>query len=161
MGYTTDFIGTFTLDKPLTPEHKTYIEKFSGSRRMQRDEYTTERMDDPYRIAVGLPIGSDSAYFVGGFGWFGDEEDGSIKDYNIPPRGQPGLWCHWVPTKDGMGIEWDGGEKFYRYIDWLKYIIQHFLKPWGYVLNGKVNWEGEDRNDVGTIVVKDNTVTTE
>lgn len=70
----------------------------------------------------------------------------------------PGIWCQWVPTEDGAGIEWDEGEKFYEYTDWLEYIVEHFLKPWGYVLNGKVDWEGEARDDVGTIYVKDNKI---
>jgi hypothetical protein len=57
-----------------------------------------------------------------------------------------------------MHIEWDTGEKFYSYIEWLEYIIYNFLAPKGYVLNGSVEWYGEDRADVGTIVVKSNIV---
>src|ERR1700678_4444346 len=41
---------------------------------------------------------------------------------------------------------------------WLKLVIQHYLAPRGYVLNGEVTWEGEDRNDSGTIFVKGNQV---
>lgn len=70
----------------------------------------------------------------------------------------PGIWCQWVPTEDGEGIQWDGAEKFYCYDEWLVYLIEHFLKPWGYVLNGKVSWEGENHSDVGVIYVKDNKV---
>jgi hypothetical protein len=57
-----------------------------------------------------------------------------------------------------MHIEWDTGEKFYDYVEWLEYIIYNFLAPKGYVLNGNVEWYGEDRADVGTIVVKSNIV---
>lgn len=77
---------------------------------------------------------------------------------NSLPKICPGIWCQWVPTEDGAGIEWDGAEKFYDYTEWLVYLIENFLKPWGYVLNGKMNWEGERRDDVGTIYVKDNKV---
>lgn len=66
--------------------------------------------------------------------------------------------CQWVPTDDGTGIEWDGGEKFYDYIPWIEYIVATYLVPWGYVLNGSVRWSGEEVTDVGTIVVKDNVV---
>jgi hypothetical protein len=41
---------------------------------------------------------------------------------------------------------------------WLKLVIEHYLAPRGYVLNGEVTWEGEDRDDCGTIFVKDNQV---
>src|ERR1700678_945306 len=41
---------------------------------------------------------------------------------------------------------------------WLKLVIEHYLAPRGYVLNGEVTWEGEDRDDSGTIFVKDNQV---
>jgi len=41
---------------------------------------------------------------------------------------------------------------------WLKLLIEHYLAPRGYLLNGEVTWEGEDRDDSGTIFVKDNQV---
>ena len=41
---------------------------------------------------------------------------------------------------------------------WLKLVIEHYLAPRSYVLNGEVTWEGEDRDDSGTIFVKDNEV---
>lgn len=70
----------------------------------------------------------------------------------------PGYYCQWVPTGDGTGITWDGGEKFYEYVEWLEYIIEHFLVPKGYVLNGAVRYQGEEIGDVGRIEVKDNKV---
>ena len=79
-------------------------------------------------------------------------------DDSEPPAGQPGLWCNWVPTADGTGIEWNGREKFYRYEAWLFYLITHLLKPWGYVLQGQVTWRGQDRRDVGTIHVAHNRI---
>ena len=83
---------------------------------------------------VNLPAGIDGEYFVGGGGCAGQKHDRSIIDYNRPPRTQPGLWCQWVVTKTQDGtdvIAWDGGEKFYDYVEWLCYLIEHFFKPWG------------------------------
>ena len=77
---------------------------------------------------------------------------------NQPPKGQPGLWCQWTVNDEGNALVWNEAEKFYEYIDWLKYLIAHFYKPWGYNLNGVITWEGEDRSDVGTIEVVDNVV---
>jgi hypothetical protein len=41
---------------------------------------------------------------------------------------------------------------------WLKLIVEHYLASRGYVLNGEVTWGGEDRDDSGTIFVRDNQV---
>ena len=158
MGYTTDFHGEFKLDRPLDPNHKTYLEKFSETRRMLRDAMKASKLADPVREAVNLPIGEDAGYFVGGRGFAGQDNDESVKNHNGNPANQPSLWCGWIPNEDGTAIEWNGVEKFYEYIDWIKYIIENFLKRWGYTLNGEVEWEGEDRDDFGKIVITDNTV---
>lgn len=69
-----------------------------------------------------------------------------------------GTYCGWVPSHDGTEIVWDEAEKFYGYVDWLGYLIDKFLRPWGYVLNGEVRWEGEESDDRGVIYCKDNQV---
>ena len=160
MGYTTDFSGSFSLNTPLTDAHAAYLRTFAETRRMERKQTIASTLPDPIRKAVGLPIGKQGAYFVGGGGDFGQGIDASVINSNDAPFGQPGLWCQWVPTQDNNGIEWDGGEKFYHYVEWLSYIIEHFLMPWGYVLNGEVEWFGEDHSDRGKIVVANNVVST-
>lgn len=190
MGYTTDFSGEFLVDPVLSPEHREYLTAFSKTRRMKRDETKAAALPDPIREAVGLPVGKDGAYFVGGEGFMGQHTDDSVLDYNSPPGvpshkelypngfsmeafeaarqkeaqaiadgAQPGLWCQWIPTEDGTAIVWDEGEKFYDYIEWLDYLIRHFLKPWGYTLTGGVEWQGEDPDDRGRILVSDNAIT--
>lgn len=159
MGYTTDFTGSFQLDKPLTAAQVAYLERFCRTRRMARRADVTEKMPDPVRLAVGLPIGIEGEYYVGAVADYRQEHAPDIANYNNPPKTQPGLWCQWVPNDLGTEIEWDGGEKFYDYAEWLKYIIDNFLKPWGLVLNGEVTWHGEDSNDNGLLIVKDNRVT--
>jgi hypothetical protein len=103
-------------------------------------------------------VGDDGGYFVGAEGQFGQEKSEDVLNYNSPPAGQPGLWCQWIPTLDMQGIQWDGNEKFYNYVEWLEYIIENFLKPWGFTLNGEVEYQGEDPGDTGFITVKDNEV---
>jgi hypothetical protein len=41
---------------------------------------------------------------------------------------------------------------------WLCYLIDHFLRPWGYVVSGRVEWRGEEWPDVGVLRVRDNEV---
>lgn len=161
MGYTTDFSGQFTLNKPLSGEHAAYLRAFNHTRRIKRDASIAGTRPDLLRIACGLPIGDEGAYFVGADGDFGQEPGAKdILNYNQAPMGQPGLWCQWTPNEDGTAIEWDNGEKFYKYVEWLAYIVEHFLAPWGYVLNGEVKWSGEDSDDQGVIVAHDNAIGT-
>lgn len=154
MGYTTQFEGRFTLDKALTVPQLNYLTAFADTRRFRRSAAFVETLPDPFRLAVGLPVGKEGGYYVGGR----ESADGDYLNYNTPPEGQPGLWCKWCPSADGQGVEWDGGEKFYAYVEWLQYLIEHFLKPWGHVLNGEVTWAGEEPGDLGRIVVTDNVV---
>ena len=107
---------------------------------------------------MGEIYGVDGEYFVGAGGHGGQDHDESIIDYNQPPSGQPGLWCQWVTNSSGTRLEWDGNEKFYSYVEWLEYLIGHFFSKWGVVLNGEVIWDGENSNDKGKIIVKDNEV---
>lgn len=144
MGYTTDFSGQFNLNKELSPKMAQYLKKFNETRRMKRNT------DDAFGI--------EGEFFVFGGGSFGQDHEPNIIDFNKEPSTQPSLWCQWTPTQDGMGIEWDGGEKFYSYTEWLVYLIHKVLAPNGYVLNGVVEYSGEEMGDVGEIVVVDNRV---
>jgi hypothetical protein len=166
MGYTTRFEGVFKVTPTLKTEHKEYLEAFAYTRRMKRDADATAKLPDPRRLAVGLQVGDEGGYYVGSAddGNFGqgarNRPDKTILDASQPPKGQPGFFCQWVPSKDGVGIQWNGEEKFHRYAEWLEYTIYHFLAPWGYIVNGDVNWQGEYREDFGTIHVRNNSVTT-
>jgi hypothetical protein len=148
MGYTTNFDGRFELNRKLKKADMTFLTKFAGSRRMKRN--------------LGPEYGVDGEFYVAGAddGNFGQDDKTGLVDSNSPPSTQPGLWCQWVPSEDGRGIEWSGGEKFYEYVKWLEYIIRNFLAPKGYVLNGEVEWQGESPADFGKILVVDNVVTT-
>jgi hypothetical protein len=144
MGYTTDFIGTFNLNKQLTPKMAKYLKLFNETRRMGRN---TDEV-----------FGVQGEFFVFGGGSFGQDHEENVIDFNTQPSTQPSLWCQWCPTDDLMGIEWDCGEKFYHYTDWLVYLIHKILAPNGYVLNGVVTWQGEETGDVGEIIVENNRV---
>ncbi len=160
MGYSTYFDGHFDLDRPLAPEHKAYLEAFSITRRMQRDERVVAARPDPRREALGLPVGPQGAYYVADECY--DEPD--VTNPNTPPEGQPGLWCEWSPNDHGTAITcstaltWGGDAAFSEYERWIAYLIEHFLEPWGYTLNGVVDWSGEEAADLGRIVVDNNTI---
>lgn len=185
MGYTTEFNGSLTLSRTATEQEKKYINTLSKTRRMKRD---INKLMEIYKGQYGNPFaksltvediyGVDGEYFAFDDNNHGQLEDASIIDYNTPPgqkeyglenwgensnritKGlcQPGLWCQWVITKDGNELEWNEAEKFYYYVEWLKYLINHFFEEWGIKLNGEISWEGEDSDDTGKIVVEDNII---
>ena len=140
MGYTTDFGGQFTLNRKLDLETFNLLKGLNTTRRMGR-----KGLDPKY--------GMEGEFYVA-------DEDKGIIDSNTPPKTQPGLWCQWAPTEDGLHIEWDGGEKFYEYVAWLQYLLEKVLVPRGYVLNGTVEWQGEENEDFGEIWVQDNAIST-
>lgn len=159
MGYTTDFYGGLSFNKPVAPWLMDYINKFSDSRRMKRDP---EKIKEVYPnwgdLCFNGDLGEDGEYFIGSKGdYYSQNPDTSVVDYNSPPAEQPGLWCQWIVNEDGF-LVWDGGEKFYSYEEWLEYLIEHFFEPLGYVLNGDIEWQGESFDDFGTIHVVDNVV---
>lgn len=67
--------------------------------------------------------------------------------------------CGWIITENRTRIEWDGIEKFYCYIEWMRLLLDDIFIPNGYILNGQVDWIGENDDDVGTIVIRDNVLT--
>ena len=144
MGYTTDFSGQFTIDRPVDQATYDLLYGLATTRRMGRK---------------GLPKenGVEGEFYVDGSDNYGIDDN--IIDYNTPPKTQPGLWCQWLIQEDKQTIEWDGGEKFYHYVEWIKYFINSILKPQKYILNGQVTWQGEDIGDRGLIIIKNNKVT--
>ena len=149
MGYTTDFEGTVSIEPPLNVSEISFLTEFNETRRMHR---------------------SKGPLFVRGSGAYGQGDDEDIIDNNRPHPDQPGLWCQWTPSNEGHDLEWDGGEKFYNSVEWMRYIIDHFLKPGAiaknalpflqanHVCNGEIEAEGESGDDHWKLVVENNKV---
>lgn len=148
MGYNTDFEGAIEIQPPLNAEEIQYLKSFAKTRRMDREK---------------------GPYFVEGTGYAGQGSDSDIRNYNCPAEGQPGLWCKWEPTEDGTKIEWNGNEKFYDSVEWMQYIIDHFIgdNPIAksdlpflnkHVLHGQIEAYGEERGDHWFLVVENNKV---
>lgn len=164
MGYTTDFQGVgFWTTPALSKEHASFLRMFNETRHMS---YAMDKIQvGPTRSQVTTPVGPEewhvlkddlapghlvrkSVFGEGGL---------PTTDHNMPPRGVPGLWCGWTVDDDG-NITWDGAEKFYEYVAWLEFLVNTYLRPWGYVLNGTIDYQGEDDDDFGRIIVADNQV---
>jgi hypothetical protein len=72
--------------------------------------------------------------------------------------GSPGGYVQWEPTEDGKALRWDQGEKFYDYTEWLQFLIDSRLGPWGHTVSGAVAWAGEEVGDNGVLTVEGNKV---
>lgn len=92
---------------------------------------------------------------------YDSKDDGYYATFTDTPETIPDAYLQWQPTEDGEGLEWNGGEKFYEYIHWLRWLVKHYFKPRDIVLNGQIQWQGEEIGDVGIIKVVDNKVTTQ
>jgi hypothetical protein len=88
------------------------------------------------------------------------DEQWSGKDV-YPGKPPHRSYCQWVVVEDGAAIEWDQGEKFYDSEQWMRYLIEQFLKPAGHVCNGTILAQGEEVGDVWKLHVKDNVVSVE
>lgn len=143
MGYHTEFHGQFNLNRPLDKETHEFLTKLASTRRMKR------RMDPKYGVQGEFYVDAATEDDP-----FGQNEDETVIDGNRPPRTQPSLWCQWIPNEDGTAIEWDGGEKFYDYIEWIEYIQKAVLDDKGYHLTGTVYWDGEESGDLGQIEMR-------
>ncbi|WP_328460288.1 hypothetical protein OHA21_29415 [Actinoplanes sp. NBC_00393] len=156
MGYNTFFTGQVSVDPPLNAYEIEYLDRFSRVRHSHR--------------ATGL-------YVVDG----ADESD--VVNDSEPQPGLPGYWCQWVPDPAGKTLAWDEEEKFYYAELWMAYVIDTFLKPgatvaaelaepvpgrvypeafrhftFDHVVNGVIDAEGDEEDDVWRIEVRDNAV---
>lgn len=185
MGYTTEFKGKVVFDQELPKTLIEFLERLCTTRRMARNP---EKIKEIYKnwqaMCYNGNLGTDGEFFAVDekdedykknmkylHDSFGQAHDDSIIDYNNPPRTQPGLWCQWavVPvnkddmeddTKDTVRayLEWDGGEKFYSYVEWLRYIISNFIEPLDITACGAFLAVGEEYGDASYIIVDNNEV---
>lgn len=162
MGYDMTFRGHFEFDKKLEPDFEAYLQNFSRTKHVIRD-VETYKSANPNWKSVGFEgnLGTNGEYIA-------DEDiypSIGVIDVNSYPRTCPGVWCRWTVTESILGdksyLEWNECDQYFDYIGWLKYLINHFIKPKGYTLNGQVMYFGDNEDDVGIITITDNTVETQ
>lgn len=67
-------------------------------------------------------------------------------------------YFQWVPADTMEHIVWDGNEKFYKYVEQLKWLCG-WLMDHNISANGELYWSGEETGDTGVLAVSDNVVT--
>lgn len=173
MGYYTDFDGHFTITPPLQDRHEAYLQVWLPMEHRAYYEDKLKDIPDPLREAVGLPIGPEGVYAT--CVESPDEhwtKDGIVLEpRTIGEREElrhltpdtaawcPTRYCYWTVESDDTGrceLQAPQSGKVYSYQEWLLFLLKKFFVPWGYTLNGQVNWNGEDRTDMGVMRIEDN-----
>lgn len=147
----THLLGRFELSRPLRSSEEAYLRAFVTVPHRKMD---SEKLADvPEKYGNTLPkrprksvFGTEGEYFVGS-----PREFPELVVSSEPPATQPSCWCHW--QFQGTEITWNGEEDFEKPVEWLRYIIRHFLDPWGIGVDGAVQWQGDTAMDRGTISV--------
>jgi len=67
-------------------------------------------------------------------------------------------YFQWVPADTLEHIVWDGNEKFYKYVEQLKWLCGDWLEQRGITANGELYWQGEETGDTGLLSVVENKV---
>ncbi|TCN51212.1 hypothetical protein EV641_11071 [Rhodococcus sp. SMB37] len=111
------------------------------------------------RFEITPPLDRHEIDFLSGFAGPASGPHNAGRD-GLPTDGRPLSWCQWVPSSDGRALEWDGDPVFYRYADWLEYLIAAFLAPRGHGVSGTVEVR-TSAGDFGWITVRDNKVVTQ
>ena len=67
-------------------------------------------------------------------------------------------YFQWSPATTFEHIVWDGNEKFYKYVEQLKWLCGDWMEQRGITADGTLHWSGEETDDTGTITVAGNVV---
>ncbi len=177
MGYTTDFDGKIVISPKLPDE---FVGGFNFTTKKRNNTYGDGEQgsfDHLYHSrwgynSLGDPPPEGTTNRLGG--WFspyvferpGDyptriDEYARIGIHRASAVTEvPSCWNHWQlgqGVDDFTVLEWDGGEKFSEYIEWMKYVLRliHSDFPQSHFV-GTIDWEGEDPTDRGQIIVGEN-----
>ncbi|GAQ83060.1 hypothetical protein KFL_001340140 [Klebsormidium nitens] len=159
--YYTFFQGAFRFaeGKKLTQQQYQYLMLFWGIARSKRNVSLLKLHKDPIRDLVGLPLGPEGALFVSSQEFLDLPKEVQVEflhqrehqlALSITSVGHTSRStgnaepfhdkcdCHWVPTMEGTGLEWDRTRtNFEDYEFWIQYIARNILKPWGLRLEGE------------------------
>jgi hypothetical protein len=118
MPFDAQYEGRLLIEPPLSPAERRALDAFLGSRRIKT-------VQGPLDCRRSLSRGH-----------------ADVLDWNSPAEGQPSLYTGLAVSQDGTTLFWDGNEKPGYLTDWVRYVIDHLLKPGAVFqeLSRKVEW---------------------
>jgi len=110
MGYTTEFDGSIVIEPPLSDN---FVNRFNEIANKRNNEYG-DGVEGSFDHVCHNKLGRKGRAF------------GLI---SVGLSEVPGCWCHWILENQQHAtiLMWDGGEKFYYYVQWLQYVIDFIL----------------------------------
>jgi hypothetical protein len=168
MGYSTSFEGSFRINRPLEYHHRKYLTMLSSTMRVVRDPKVLLAMRQKgegnqqcFELLekMGMGFGKGGEFYCGtGYGGLPEGDESAVVTDLLITFNQPSSWLQWAPNAAGTEISWDGRDKFENYVEWLQYIVSHFLAPWGYTIRGEVKWTSSKDGTSGVIKVHYNDI---
>lgn len=152
MGYNTDFDGEIKINPALPKDIANYIRDFSRVKHIKRDPEVVPSLNDGKGLSYcfnGNP-GPDGCYYIGkdeSLGTGEEELDGLS------------LWCDFTVSQDGSEIMWNQSSRTIKALEWISFLINHFIAPFGHVCNGTIECCGDNFDDKWEICVENNEVT--
>ena len=174
MGYNTYFSGKLAFNKPLDKRLNDFLDSFFKTRHFVYSKNKILEVLNTHGISMSkvIPPGftdcgehgeflMDNAFTHltdrnGNLVTFEDCFD-DLMDFNLTPKIIPSLWCDFEITDKGEKILFVDG-KNYGYVKWINFLIENFFFPAGYILNGEVEYQGENEDDKGKIVCENNKI---
>lgn len=143
MGYHTQLRGVIKIFPCVAGPKLQYLQAFTNTRHARVNVRACGKVEDPLRLAVGLPAGMWT--IVNSF------PSPLVLSYNCPCMA-PSYNCPWQIYQDGSAISWNKIEKPKAYDAWLQ-VLATLMKFWGHNLRGNIQYEGEDLEHKGTLKV--------
>jgi hypothetical protein len=151
MGLHTDYLGSLRIEPALSPAEVDFVKSFNRTR----------HCGDRSALDVAMhPSDNDRM--------------SDVESYNRVSSGMPGLWCPWTCCPEGCCLYWNQREKPYAPDQWLRYLINTFLRAgaaravdpaaralgltFDHVLNGMIVGERRETSELFALAVKDNVV---
>lgn len=156
MGYDTNFDGSIDIQPALSKELTDYIRQFSNIRHFKRDISKIHELNGGLGLSFclnGNP-GEDGCFYIGN-----DLKTDLVSVSNDEVLDGLSYWCDFTVKPDGTKILWTQAGKTRCGLEWVTFMINHLIAPFGHVCNGKFECQGDNFDDKWEICVENNEVT--
>jgi hypothetical protein len=149
MGYNYFYSGGVGLDKPLDEKTKKLIERLCLVNRVKRDVSKIDSDPKDYGVEGEFHLNLTN-----------NTNCESTIDELDPPSSPPDTSSCWKYDAKGnfMYVDDNYNGSWEDVMQWLNYYITKIFKPRGYILDGKICYDGEERDDGGSIICQHNKV---
>lgn len=135
----TTFKNPDGTDNDATP-YARYLGMFCEVPHWKRNEATCRLIKDPFRDAIGLPPGKYGEFVIGT-----KKFDSSVSSKR-PYKHHPSEFVPFAVNLDSefkMTLNMVGSPRPSVLAKWTSYLLEKFIGPWGYNMNGYISWDDD------------------